>query len=70
MNGIQIYIRNSNILAVKGLSLDKNDLHIYDLQGKRVFNSKLLTQNNSEIQIPQLSKGVYLVKIKNDKERT
>lgn len=64
-NGVQIYLRNNNILAVKGLSLNKNDLHIYDLHGKRVFNTKLLKQNNSEIQIPQLSKGVYLVKIKN-----
>ncbi|QLE01270.1 carbohydrate-binding protein [Galbibacter sp. BG1] len=57
-NQLNVYLRDLN---------DASFLFLTDLSGKTVFKTQLLKEN-SQIELPELSEGIYIVKISNDKQ--
>ena len=44
--------------------IEIENVEIYNLLGKKVYTHKTSNQQNTEINISNLSKGMYLVKVK------
>lgn len=64
LNDVLIYASNKKIY-IKNLSTTSGFITIYNLQGKQVFYNKL-TKKEEEIDVKNLSEGVYILKIEND----
>ncbi|MFY9242563.1 MAG: T9SS type A sorting domain-containing protein [Polaribacter sp.] len=59
---IQIYKSDDSTITVLGIP--KGTLNIYDITGKEVMKNREINNLKEQIQIPKLSKGVYLFKVK------
>lgn len=53
-----------NSLTIELSSIDATSVRIFDLQGKQVFQETIFDARN-EIQLPQLTKGIYLIELSN-----
>ena len=58
---INIYKDNNNTIQVKGIS--KGLLNMYSITGQHILNNIEINSNSATIQIPKISRGVYLLKI-------
>lgn len=59
---IQIYKSDDATITVLGIP--KGTLNIYDITGKEVMKNRKINNLKEQIQVPKLSKGVYLFKVK------
>jgi len=58
---------NNNILHINGSnSKEKASLKVFNILGKLVLNQSLKLENNSSVNLPKVSKGVYIVSIKSE----
>ncbi|WP_298780224.1 T9SS type A sorting domain-containing protein [uncultured Polaribacter sp.] len=64
-NFINIYNTSNNNLTVEGLNESAN-IRLYSIQGKEIFDTKINSNGLSSIQLPKLSRGVYIVSLKNE----
>ncbi|MFK8059179.1 MAG: Ig-like domain-containing protein [Polaribacter sp.] len=64
LDNVSIYKVNNSTLRIAGLSQEKTHVSIFNLLGKRVFNSSFITESIKDISLPNLSNGVYLVQLK------
>lgn len=60
---ISAYPINSNKILVNGLYSENANIIVYDILGQVVLSNKFSSNGKSEIQLPKLSKGVYVVRI-------
>lgn len=58
---VDIFNASNSKLKVKGLEQENATITIFNILGKKVFNTSI--KGNSEISIPNVSKGIYLVKL-------
>lgn len=64
---IAIYTPNSNSIVVKGQLTENTTFTLYDIQGRLVLTKELDSNlNTNTIYTPNISKGVYLVKLDNN----
>ncbi|MEZ4801886.1 MAG: GEVED domain-containing protein [Gelidibacter sp.] len=71
VSGLQIYATASpRALFVKGQLASATSIHMYDVQGREVLSSTLKTTSNSnQIDVSNLSSGVYVVKLNNSTQQ-
>lgn len=67
LQGVSIYSSSKNTLRVNGVNSNKVNLKIYNILGKNVFNQSFTSRGNSDITLPNLSKGIYVVKLATEK---
>ena len=67
IKGIELFKpKNSQVIIVKGLQNKNATLKIFSLSGKQVFDTVINSNGYSEISIPKLASGVYLVELVSD----
>jgi hypothetical protein len=57
---INIYTTSENILKIAGLN-DTANLTLHSIQGKEVLKTKINSTGLSSIELPELSKGIYII---------
>jgi len=71
INGLQIYTTASpRALFIKGQLSSATEVALYDIQGRKVASSTLDTNSNSnQVDVSNLSSGVYVVKLSNSSQQ-
>ena len=64
---VNIFAINKNILRVTGLNSNKSSIKIFNLLGKKLLDSSFSSAGVSEIDLPNLKTGVYIVKLASEK---
>nr|WP_321228798.1 T9SS type A sorting domain-containing protein [uncultured Psychroserpens sp.] len=68
LNSLSLYAANQKIF-VKGQLLETTQVDVYDTLGRLVMGSSLETGSNAnEIDVAQLSAGIYIIKLTNGKQ--
>lgn len=62
-NSVSVYKVNSTTLKVSGLQDEKANFSLYTVLGKEIINQHLSVNEPSEITLPRLVKGVYMVQV-------
>lgn len=65
-NNVSIYKLDRSTLRITGLSNEKTTVSIFNLLGNQVLNTSFTSKTSKDINLPNLSKGVYLVQLKNN----
>jgi len=58
-----IYKVNNQTLKINGLETSNASIAIYNILGKQILNKNLQTTNSFEVALPNMSTGVYVVKL-------
>ena len=66
LDNVSIYKLDKSTLRIVGLSQEKTSVSIFNLLGKQVLNTSFTSNGVKDINLPNLSKGVYLVQLKNN----
>jgi hypothetical protein len=69
-NSILVYPNpaHNNLTIENKLETSKEtDIHIFNILGKQVYESKFLYKNPIEFNISNLAKGIYMINIQTDK---
>jgi len=61
MNAISIYKTTNSTLRITGLSQGKASISMYNMLGKQVLNSDFTSNGVSDIALPKLATGIYIV---------
>jgi hypothetical protein len=61
MNAISIYKTTNSTLRITGLSQGKASISMYTMLGKQVLNSDFTSNGVSDIALPKLATGIYIV---------
>ena len=69
LENISIYKSNNSTLRIVGLSQGSSNLKVFNILGKQVFNTSFKSTGVSEINLPQLSTGIYIVQLENEAGR-
>ncbi|QTD36947.1 T9SS type A sorting domain-containing protein [Polaribacter batillariae] len=64
LNNISIFKASNSNLKITGLSALKSNVSLFNVLGKQVFTSTFDGNLNNTIALPNLAKGVYIVKLK------
>jgi hypothetical protein len=67
LNSVSMYLKNNIVLKIVGLEADKAKIIIHTLLGKQVFSTTFKSNGVSEIALPKLASGVYLVQLQTAK---
>ncbi len=65
-NNISVYKLNKSTLRVSGLSEEKTAISIFNILGKKVFTTSFIANGVRDVVLPSLSRGIYLVQLKNN----
>ncbi|WP_428742991.1 T9SS type A sorting domain-containing protein [Tenacibaculum sp.] len=65
LEGISIYGSSNNEITIEGLQVEAN-VTIYSVIGKEILNQNITSNGISKISLPNISKGVYIVKLDSD----
>ncbi len=63
LNSVSVFRTNNNNLKITGLSQGKASVSLYNLLGKQVMTVSFDSANVNNIALPNLSTGVYIVKL-------
>jgi len=63
LNGVKIYGISNSTLRVAGLTSGNATLKLVDILGKEVFSTNFTANSISDIQIPNVNVGVYIVQL-------
>tara|TARA_R110002051_G_scaffold160201_1_gene231716 strand:+ start:112370 stop:114700 length:2331 start_codon:yes stop_codon:yes gene_type:complete len=63
LSRINIYTPEKSKLIITGIDAGKVDLQLYDILGKRVFNTTYNSNGTKTITLPILSTSIYIVKL-------
>lgn len=66
LNSVSIYKSDTAALRIVGLSQGKASVKIYNVLGKQVMSSNFNATGVKELNLPNLSKGVYIVQLKTE----
>lgn len=67
LNDISIYKTNQSTLRITGLSQGKSSLRLYTILGKQVINTTFVSDGVSDINLPSLATGIYVVQLSTEK---
>ncbi|TMM32476.1 T9SS type A sorting domain-containing protein [Polaribacter aestuariivivens] len=67
LNNVSVYKINSNTIRINGLYKEKAKISIFSILGKQVLSTSFKSSGINDVQLPNLSKGVYLVKLITEK---
>lgn len=65
LDSVHIFKVNNQTLRITGLYNDKTDLKLYNILGRQVLNTSFSSKGNSDVSLPNLATGVYIVNIEN-----
>lgn len=65
LSNINVYQSSKNTLTLTGLAQGNSKLTIYNIVGKQVFTKSFKTNGVENIEIANLSQGVYLINVEN-----
>ena len=60
---VSIYNTSENVLTISGLQAENTNVRLYSIQGKEVLRTKINSNGFNTIQLPNLSKGIYIVSL-------
>lgn len=63
LNGVKVYGINNSTLRIAGLTSGNATLKLVDILGKEVFSTNFTANSISDIQIPNVNVGVYIVQL-------
>lgn len=66
LENVSMYSINNSTLKIVGLSQGKSSIKMFNILGKQVFSTSFKSNGVSEINLPQLSTGVYIVQLENE----
>ena len=66
LENVSIYSADQSTLRIVGLSQGKSTIKMFNVLGKQVLNSTFNSNGVSEINVSQLSTGVYIVQLANE----
>ncbi|WP_157812225.1 Ig-like domain-containing protein [Polaribacter sp. ALD11] len=66
LDNVSVYKTNNSNLRLTGLPLGNTNLTIYNILGKQVKQTSFNSNGVKDISLPQLSKGIYLVKLETE----
>ena len=66
LENISMYSVDNSTLRIVGLSQGKSNIKMFNILGKQVFKTSFKSTGVSEINLPQLSTGVYIVQLENE----
>jgi hypothetical protein len=67
LNSVSIYKTSNTNLKITGLKQGKTSISLYNLLGKKVMATSFNASNVNNISLPNLSTGVYIVKLEAEK---
>ncbi|PQJ79710.1 hypothetical protein BTO18_11240 [Polaribacter porphyrae] len=62
---IKVYVANNNTLRIEGNLEGQNNLKIYNILGRKVFQKTFNIKNTNSFNLSEMAKGVYLININN-----
>ncbi|MGY8911420.1 MAG: T9SS type A sorting domain-containing protein, partial [Flavobacteriales bacterium] len=66
LENVSIYNADKSTLRIVGLSQGKSTIKMFNVLGKQVMNATFNSNGVSEINVSQLSTGVYIVQLENE----
>jgi hypothetical protein len=66
LENVSVYNTDQSTLRIVGLSQGKSTIKMFNVLGKQVLNTTFNSNGVSEISLPQLSTGVYIVQLENE----
>ncbi|MHB0753990.1 T9SS type A sorting domain-containing protein [Polaribacter sp. M15] len=66
LNTISMYPTNSNNLRIVGLSQGKSQIKLFTILGKQVVNKSFTANGVYNVQLPNLTTGVYIAQLENE----
>ena len=66
LKNISIYKSNASTLRIVGLSQGKSSFKMLNILGKQVLEKSFISSGVTDISLPKVSTGVYIVQIKNE----
>jgi len=66
LNSVSIYKSNASTLRIVGLSPGKASVKLFNILGKQVMTSNFNANGVKELNLPNLSKGVYIVQLETE----
>ena len=70
LEGVSMYTMNKNTLRVNGINSTDASINIYDVLGKKVLRSSFSSKGITDISLPNLNTGVYIVQLATEKGKT
>ena len=65
LENVSIYKTNKSTLRIVGVSQGKSTFKLFNTLGKQVMNSTFNSNGVSEISLPKLATGVYIIQLEN-----
>ena len=65
LENVNVYKKNNSTLQIVGLKQGNTSIKLFNILGKQVLNTNFKTNGVSEISLPKLSSGIYMVQIEN-----
>ena len=66
LESIRIYKLNNQTLRISGLYNANTNLKLYNILGRQVLNTSFSSKGNKDVSLPNLSSGVYIIKLENE----
>ena len=63
---VNVYIAPGNILTIVGLQ-DNVNVKLFSIEGKEVYKTAIKTTGGSELKLPKLNNGIYIVSLESNK---
>lgn len=63
LNDISIYKTNNSTLRITGLTQGKSNVKLFNILGKQVLNTSFTSNGVSDINLPSLATGIYVVQL-------
>ncbi len=67
LNEVTIYTMNQNTLRIKGINSVDASIKIYTIQGKKMVDYTFTSKEVTDIDLPSLKTGVYIVQLATEK---
>ena len=67
LEGTSVYQLDKNSLRITGINSDNARIKIYSILGKQVLDYSFSSKGNSDITLPNLNTGVYIVQVATEK---
>lgn len=66
LQNVHIFKTNNATLKILGLDAGNANLQLFNILGKQVLNSSFQSKGTSEISLPKLATGIYIVKLQSE----
>ncbi|SEC85128.1 Por secretion system C-terminal sorting domain-containing protein [Tenacibaculum sp. MAR_2009_124] len=66
LNNVSVYKSSNSTITVAGLQTEKGSLVLYSVVGKKIMNTKFSSNGTTNVSIPNLPTGIYLVEVGSD----